>query len=77
MAKEGFDLVKSVFRHCYRQGWRFLTLWEGYGVDQATSESCSAILLSDGCLNSVVVEYLSQNNIGELLRPAEWLAQKA
>ena len=29
MAKEGFYLVKSVPRHRYRQGWRFLTLWEG------------------------------------------------
>ena len=29
MAKEGFYLVKSVIRHRYRQGWRFLTLREG------------------------------------------------
>ena len=27
MAKEGFYLVKSVLRHRYRQGWRFLTLF--------------------------------------------------
>ena len=33
MAKEGLYLVKSILRHCYRQGWRFLTLWEGFGVD--------------------------------------------
>ena len=26
MAKEGFYLPKSVLRHRYRQGWRFLTL---------------------------------------------------
>ena len=25
-AKEGFHVVKSVLRHRYRQGWRFLTL---------------------------------------------------
>ena len=24
MAKQGFYLVKSVIRHCYRQAWRFL-----------------------------------------------------
>ena len=29
MAREGFYLVKSFFRHRYRQGWRLLTLWEG------------------------------------------------
>ena len=36
MAKEGFYLVKYVLRHRYRQGWRFLTLWEGFGVKEAT-----------------------------------------
>ena len=36
MAKEGFYLVKSVLRHRYRQSWRFLTLWEGFGVKEAT-----------------------------------------
>ena len=40
MAKEGFYMVKSIlrFRHRYRQGWRFLTLWEGFGVEKATWE---------------------------------------
>ena len=52
-------------------------LSQGYGVDEATWESCSAFLLLDGRLNSVVVEYLSQNSLGELLRLAELLADKA
>ena len=51
--------MKSLLHHCYYQGWRLLTSWEGYGVDEATGESCSAFLLPDGCLNSIVVEYLS------------------
>ena len=68
MAKEGFYLVKSILRHCYCPVRRFLTLWEGYGVDEATWESCSALLLPDGRLNFIVVEYLSQSNLGELLR---------
>ena len=59
MAKEGFYLVKLVLRHCYCQGRRFLPLWEGYGADEATWESCSAFLLPDGCLNSARVEDLS------------------
>ena len=36
MAKEGFYLVKLVIRHRYRKGWRFPTLWEGFGVEEAT-----------------------------------------
>ena len=76
MAKEGFYLVKLVIRHRYRQGWHFLTLWEGFGVEEATWEPFSAFLLSEGRLNSVLVDYLSQNNVGELLRLAEPLASQ-
>ena len=76
MAKEGFYLVKSVLRHRYRKGWRFLTLWEGFGVEEATWEPFSAFVVPEGRLNSVLVDYLSQNNLGELLRLAETLAFK-
>ena len=76
MAKEGFYLVKSVIRHRYRQGWRFVTLWERFGVEEATWEPFSAFLLPEGRLNSVLVDYLSQNNLGELLRLAERLASQ-
>ena len=76
MAKEGFYLLKSVLRHRYRQGWRFLTLWEGFGVEEATWEPFSAFVLPEGRLNSVLVDYLSQNNLGGLLRLAETLASK-
>ena len=76
MAKEGFYLVKSVLRHRYRQGWCFLTLWEGFGVEEATWEPFSAFVLPEGRPNSVLVGYLSQNNLGELLRLAETLASK-
>ena len=55
MAKEGFYLVKSVTRHPYCLGWRFLNLWEGFGVEEATWEPFSAFLLPEGHLNSVLV----------------------
>ena len=67
MAKEGFYLEKSVIRHRYRQEWRFFTLWEGFGVEEVTWEPFSAFVLPEGRLNSVLVDYLSQNNVGELL----------
>ena len=76
MAKEGFYLVKSVLRHRYSQGWRFLPLWEGFGVEEATWEPFPAFVLPEGRLNSVLVDYVSQNNLGELLRLAETLASK-
>ena len=74
MAKEGFYLVKSILRHRYRQGWRFPTLREGFRVAEATWEPFSAFVLHEGRLNSVLVDYLAQNNLGELLRLAETLA---
>ena len=76
MAKEGFYLVTYVLRHRFCQGWRFLTLWEGFGVKEATWEPCSAFVLPGGRLNSVLVDYLSENNLGELLRLPETLASK-
>ena len=76
MAKEGFYLVETDIRHCYRQGWRFLTRWEGFGVGAATWEPFSAFVLPKGYLNSVLVDYLSQNNLRELLRLAETLASQ-
>ena len=76
MAKEGFYLVKSVLRQRYRQGWRFPTLWEGFAVEEATWEPFSAFVLPEGRRNSVLVDYLSKNNLGELLRLAETLASK-
>ena len=76
MAKEGFHLVKLVIRHRYRQGWRFLTLWEGFQVEEAMWEPFSAFVLPGGRLNSVLVDYVSRNNLGEFLRLAETLASQ-
>ena len=56
MAKEDFYLGKSGIRHRYCQGWRFRTLWEGFGVEEATCEPFSAFVLPEGRLNSVLVD---------------------
>ena len=75
-AKEGFYLVKSVIRHRYRQGSCFIALWEGFRVAESTWGHFSAFVLPEGSLNSVLVDYLSHNNLGELLRLAETLASQ-
>ena len=66
MAKEGFYLVKSVIGHRYRQGWRFPTLWEGFGMQRATWDPFPAVVLPEGRLHSVLVAYSSEYNLGEL-----------
>ena len=76
MAEEGFYLMESVIRHHYRQGWRFLTILEGLGVEGATSEPFCAFVLPEARLNSVLVDYFFQNNLAELLRPGETLTSQ-
>ena len=45
-------------------------------MEEATWEPFSAFVLLEGRLKSVPVDYLSQNNLGELLRLAETLASQ-
>ena len=76
MAREILELVKSVIRHRYRQEWCFPTLWKGFEVKVPPWEPFFAFVLPEGRLNSVLVDYLSQNNLGELLRLPETLASQ-
>ena len=76
MAKQGFYLVTPVIQHGYCQGWRFHTLWEGCGAEKATWEPFPALVLPQGRLYSVLVDYVSQNNVAELLRLAETLSSQ-
>ena len=36
MTVDGYYIVAGISRHKYKQGWKFLTLWDGYGVSEAT-----------------------------------------
>ena len=74
MAKEAFYLVKVVIRHRYRRGWHFLTLLEGFRIEEATWEPFSAFVPPEGHLYSVLVDFPSRNNVGQLLRLPEMLA---
>ena len=76
MVKESFYMVKSILRHRYRRGWQFLTLWEGFGFEEATWELFCALVLPEGRRIPFLVDYLSQNNLGQLLRLAEIFASQ-
>ena len=49
---------------------------KGYQGSRPWQGPFSAFVLPEGRLNSVLVDYLSQNNLGELLRLGETLASK-
>ena len=57
MERIGAYHVEQILRGQYRQGWRFLTKWEGYGTSESTWEPIRAFVHDDGKLNHVSVDY--------------------
>ena len=76
MAVDGYYVVAGIARHEYKQGWKFLTLWDGYGLSEATWEPMSAFIQPDGSINPIFRTYLVENNEGQLLTRAETMSQR-
>ena len=76
MALDGYYVVAGIARHAYEQGWKFPTLWDGYGLSEATWEPMSALIQPDGSINPIFRSYLVENNEGQLLTRAETLSQR-
>ena len=76
MAVHGYYVVAGIARREYKQGCKFLTLWEGYGVSEATYEPLSAFIQPDWSINPVFRSYLVENNEGQLLTCAETLSRR-
>ena len=76
MAVDGYYVVAGIARHEYKQGWKFLTLWVGYGLSVATWEPMSAFIQPEGSINPIFRTYLVENNEGQLLTRAETMSQR-
>ena len=76
MAVDGYYVVAGIARHEYKQGWKFLTLWDGYGLSEATWEPMSAFIQPDGSINPIFRTYLVENNECQLLTRAETMSQR-
>ena len=57
MQRIGAYHFEQVLRGQHRQGWRFLTKWEGYGTLESKWEPLRAFAHHDGRLNHIVVDY--------------------
>ena len=75
MPVNGYYVVAGIARHEYKQGWKFPTLWDGYGLSEAAWEPMSAFILPNGSVNPIFRSYLVENNEGQLLTRAETLSQ--
>ena len=53
-----------------------LTLWDGYGLSEATWEPMSAFIQPDGSINPIFRTYLVENNERQLLTRAETMSQR-
>ena len=76
MAVDGYYVVAGIARHEYKQGRKYLTLWDGYGLFEATWEPKSAFIQPDGSINPIFRSYLVENNEGQLRTRAETLSQR-
>ena len=76
MAVDGYYVVAVIARYEYKQGWNFLTLWDGYGLPEATWEPMSAFIQPDGSIDPIFCSYLVENNEGQLPTRAETLSQR-
>ena len=54
----------------------FCTLWDSYGLSEATWEPMSAFIQPDGSINPSLPSHLVENSEGQLLTRAETLSQR-
>ena len=76
MPVDGYNVVPGIARHEYKQGWKFLTLWDGYALSEATWEPMSSFIQTDGTINPIFCSYLVEKNESQLLTRAEILSQR-
>ena len=76
MVVHGYYVVAGIACHEYKQGWKFFTLWDRYGLSEATWETMSAFIQPDGSINPIFGSYLVENNEGQLPIRGETLSQR-
>ena len=74
MAVDGYYMVAGIARHEYKEGWKFFTQWDGYGLSEAIWEPISAFVQPDGSINPIFRSYLVENDENQLLTRAETLS---
>ena len=76
IAVHGYYVAAGIARQECKQGWRSVTLWDSYGLSEATWEPMSAFIQPDGGINPILRSYLVENNERQRLTRAETLSQR-
>ena len=76
MAVDGYYMVAGIARNEYKPCCKFLTLWDRYGVSEATWEPMSTFIQPDGSIHPIFCSYLVENNEQQLLTRARTLSQR-
>jgi hypothetical protein len=75
--EQGMYEVESIESHKYKQGWRFLTVWKGYSLQDATWEPIRAFIHQDGCLTKAFVDYCGSKGLDIPLKNATDMASRS
>ena len=68
--EKGFFKVEAILKHKYKQGWRFLTKWDGWPLRDATWEPVRAFVEIGGPINAVFKQYCEDHGLDRPLRQA-------
>ena len=66
----GFYNVEKILKHKYRNGWKFLVIWENFPPSASTWEPISNFCLPNGSVNSVFKDYCLENGLTNILQKA-------
>ena len=74
MAVNAYYVVAGIARRDYKQGWMFLTLWDGYWLSEASLEPIWSFIQPNGSINPILCSYLVEIKEGQLLTHTETLS---
>ena len=76
MAADGYYVVAAVDHNEYKQHWKFLTLWDDYGLYEAAWDPMSVFIQPNATMNHTFPSYLVKNNESQLPTSAETLSKR-
>ena len=76
---QGNYLVEPIFQARYKQGWRFLVKWQGYGTADSTWEPVKAFVLDGGRVNVVFARFCMEHQpkYNSALKKSEEMSQRS